>query len=222
MKTLQAILILGLSLSSCGREDSEEPSLAESPSSESGKQTLLSIALKSREDLPTCDDNNKKQLAYLLDEKIFLVCDNSDWVEVQIKGSDGERGIAGEKGETGEQGIAGESGEAGESVTNNMWYDGVTGKHWIIGSDMFWPLSNGGVNNPCTSPFRIPTKAEAKAAALRGMWLIQREINGPDTIWTSDEIDTNNAWVINLNGVQSPSELQVAKLSFNGAYCIEE
>lgn len=137
MKKLQATLILSLALSgACGREDSEEPSLAESPASESDKQTLLSIALKSRDELPTCDDNNKKQLAYLLDEKIFLVCDNNDWAEVQIKGMDGERGIAGEKGDTGEQGIAGEKGDTGDQgIAGEQGIQGEAGTNGIDGSD---------------------------------------------------------------------------------------
>lgn len=101
MKTLIKISAIIL-LSSCG-SSSNEPS-SDSKFSKEGSSPINSMALESSEDLPECTEEHETQLAYLKDEKVFKVCSEGEWAEIDIKGANGENGKDGENGEDGQDG----------------------------------------------------------------------------------------------------------------------
>ena len=174
--------------------------------------TLQSIALKSKHDLPECLESNETQLAYVKDEKVFYVCEKGDWLAIDLEVKSEIKTVVGAKGDDGSD---------GETVTTNNWYDSVTGKYWLIGSNNTYDNAFAG----CISPWRLPGKNEALAAAQRGLGVAASTINGPTTMWTSEVWDqnaTHNVIITAINTTPANSVASRLDGSTKGTVCIHE
>lgn len=82
-------ILLLLFLAACGTDNdsaSEAPNEQSEPLSPAGipeAQLPYSMALQS-DSVPQCDDTREAQLVYLLDTKVFQVCQAGAWVEISI------------------------------------------------------------------------------------------------------------------------------------------
>lgn len=84
------ILLLILVLTACGKDEGSndgQTTIVEKDA-EPEDVTMQSIGIKSRRNLPKCNDDNEAQLAYVIDEKVFVNCSNGDWLEVDIGSTD--------------------------------------------------------------------------------------------------------------------------------------
>lgn len=104
------------------------------------------------------------------------------------KGEKGDQGPAGKNGKDGEKGLDGDTGSqgpAGTPVDPNQWLDPISDRLYLIGA----PQTPGQMNfqNPCASPYRLPTKQETTSAVTRGLSLASQYLTGgAAAIWTGD------------------------------------
>jgi hypothetical protein len=102
------MIVFSVLTTSCGQgffgDSGSEGSSSNEPTSESGK--AKSLALDSKDDLPTCDDSSEKALAYVIDEKQFYVCNEGEWSEIDVNE---------------------------DSLSDSEWKDPITGYVWMIG-----------------------------------------------------------------------------------------
>lgn len=66
----------------------------------------------------TCSSSNQGQLIYASSDKLFYTCDNSEWTAIDLKGAQGDQGVAGTDGNDGTNGKDGVSGTNGIDGTN--------------------------------------------------------------------------------------------------------
>ncbi len=182
------IFALILLLASCGDGNSSEPSNASEPTISDETQKDLpavsstsSIALKTKENLPECLEANDTQLAYIIDEEIFYVCDTLEWQAVDIKGADGNDGSDGQ-----------------DAELANTWTDPNTGLNWLIGGNGTWST------DACPDGWQRPNVWQGTAAVANGLLVASAQISGPDDIWSINEdvgsgqgtyVDANGAWI---------------------------
>lgn len=206
MKRIFLTVLMSSSIGTgCGRDESNSSNAATAE-----KPTLQSIAIASMGDLPECSEANNTQLAYIKDEKAFYVCEGNDWniiddapVEVlTVKGKNGSNG------------------SDGATVTTNNWYDAVTGKLWLIGANVHYSV----ISTSCVSPWRLPTKQEALAAAQRGLGVAATTISGPTTMWTSTpyNVGTSQTYITAISTSPAEAEHLLSSGTFRGLFCIEE
>lgn len=200
---MKNLILLTLILTACGQDDGGDGAT-------SNETPMQSIALDSKKDLPECTAANDKQLAYIRDEEQFYTCEGRDWYSVEIS----SKAIKGERGDDGEDG------QDGITVTTNNWYDAVTDKTWLIGAIGSFATAE----TTCISPWRMPTKDEALAAAQRGLGIASASISGPTTIWTSDVWDLNPTHNFIIQAIDvSPATNGAQRANDNrGVFCIEE
>lgn len=199
-----------LILAACGSNSGGGGNDSSEPTTKREETPLQSIALDDFSDLPSCESSNDKQLAYVTSEDQFYVCEEKDWQPIEI-GSEGERGAKGDDGLDGEDGL---------TVTTNNWYDAVTDKNWLIGA----LGSYASAESNCISPWRLPTKDEALAASQRGLGVAASSINGPTTIWTSDEWNLNPTHNFIIENIATTPATNGAQRSTatRGIVCVEQ
>jgi hypothetical protein len=203
--TIAALLVI----TACGTENDDKATKSDAAAE---KQKLQSIALKTKDDLPSCNKANDTQLAYIRDEKQFYVCESSDWVAVDppieaksVNGRDGSNG------------------EDGTTVTTNNWFDAVTGKLWLIGA----VVHISAIDAACIAPWRLPTAAEALGAMQRGLGVAATTVNGPTSAWTSTPyVPSSGAgsqtFIASVNTAPALAESIISLGQSKGLFCIEE
>lgn len=93
-------IALAIILSAC-RVEPATTIVAASPEGELGAEKASAptpTMLATSSQLPACNPESENQLFYVLDIKKFVVCDATDWVEIEIKGENGVDGVAGADG----------------------------------------------------------------------------------------------------------------------------
>lgn len=183
---LKLILLLTV-LVGCGSESGDKAPNNDSETSEKAvvlsSPDVESIALDAKSDLPSCSDDNRSQLAYIVDEDNFYVC-RKDWTLVSIRGKAGQDGEKGDKGDTGATGATGQT-----SNSSNVWVDTLTGFTWYLGGTN----THAQAETSCTGDYRLPTIPEAYAAITHGIRLIAGEIGANLDFWTSEKIFATEA-----------------------------
>ncbi|RZD51279.1 MAG: hypothetical protein CXT66_02205 [Methanobacteriota archaeon] len=104
---LLALLMTASALSGCSGTDDD---LEEKPEALEDWNVFL---VQSSSDLPACDSSTDGRLYYVSYESGFQVCSGGSWELIELTGSDGAQGPAGQAGEDGAQGPAGQAGEDG-------------------------------------------------------------------------------------------------------------
>jgi hypothetical protein len=196
-------MLLSLLLVGCGSDSEDKSAASTSPESDiyhtDEVSNVRSISLKEKSDLPECLEANDTQLAYVIDEEAFYVCESSEWVEADIKGKDGERGADGNNGSDGQDG-----------TPSNQWLDPNDGKTWLIGGNGAWTVSF------CPAGWTRPNVWEGTAAVAHGLLVASAQISGPDDIWTINfDVSSNLGQYVDVNGawVYSP------KTDSRGMFC---
>lgn len=106
-----AIVSVSCALVSCSGSGNGKP---ESPGDQPRNiSAILSRAVSSLEDLPSCNQPVLNQLSYLESAGKFKVCRNSGWEDISIAGPQGPAGVHGATGPVGPQGGAGVNGATG-------------------------------------------------------------------------------------------------------------
>ena len=119
-------LITTLLALSCGIEVDKGEELAKSNSSNSKlNRESLSLFVNSSEDLPVCDKDREGQLVYIGDDEIFNYCKESAWLDLNIKGKNGESRTKGAKGDNGKRGHKGDRGNRGKSGHKSLAYQTI-------------------------------------------------------------------------------------------------
>lgn len=217
MKSLIFLILLTL-LASCGDSSGEASATEETTTDETTDQEnrvtqnegIWSIKLDSKDELPTCADENDSQLAYVKDEEAFYVCQDADWASIDISGEQGE------KGDQGEQGEQGEDGEDGMAV-DNTWKDPVTDYIWLVGASGDWNAAN----NSCTGSWVLGTYLEVGAAANHGLGVASASLSGPNTAWTSSpSIPGTHVAFSNLQ--TSTWDGQITDATVRGIFCVKK
>lgn len=180
---LTIVLII---LTGCGADDGSD-SAKEGKDSLRGrkgaqKPNLASIALDLKADLPECSADNDTQLAYVKEDGLFYSCSNLAWEVVDV--ASGKDGANGKDGEDGIDGVTTIQQIAAQSLVNH-WTDSATGKEWIIGAVGAWE------GQACGAGYHSPSYNEGLAAYTHGIFLVSANISGPNTMWTSYELNGN-------------------------------
>lgn len=205
---MKNLFLLTLMLASCGTDDDKNG--ATSSEKPKPRPNLQSIALDAYSDLPSCKAANDKQLAYVRADETFYTCDDKEWTPIEVSPG-AKQGLDGKNGSDGAD---------GENFTTNNWFDAVTSKTWLIGASGLYSTAV----NTCISPWRVPTKDEALAAAQRGLGLAAVDIGGPTTIWTSDVWDQNATHNFIIQAITTTPATNGANRSTDtrGVFCTED
>ena len=167
--TLMKIIFIVSILTACGTDKGSDSPSSDSEAQEKSVVTqsdeISSIALDSKSELPSCDESNATQLAYILDEDTFYVCRKESWSVIDLKGKDGVTTTV--------------QVEVGNKA--NQWIDSVSGLSWQLGGVGTIAMANAA----CLAPYRLPTKDEASDAVSRGIRLIAIDIGANPDFWTS-------------------------------------
>jgi len=152
-------LLLSLILISCGSE--QNPTVSQNPTEESGPKSRgdngpttsiekekenkkmdtkvisdrqLSLALKSKSELPECGTDNENQLVYVKDTKEFFSCELGTWATIEMpETKDGTSGVDGKDGTNGQDGIAGTNGLNGEAGQDALTVNALNPDGSILG-----------------------------------------------------------------------------------------
>lgn len=171
--------LLFVFLISCGTESTERPSIDEesqetSIASEETKDesSPISVAVKSKANLPGCSEAKEAMLAYVKDEDTFYSCESSEWVSIDIQGKDGKDGTNGVTTTLEKEG------------TNrlNEWEDSITGKLWFLGG----VGTQSTALSTCSGNYRVPTVAESLAAINHGIRNVATDIGAVLNFWTDE------------------------------------
>jgi len=176
-------------LSACGQDDSEgdekssvilDRESTNIPVDKTEKNSAYAMMLDNLDS--DCNDQNLRQLVYVLSEERFYVCDLDGWSEIDINGKDGQDGS---NGENGIDGIDGESGENGRDYNSSDWIDPVNGRVWYIGgiTNIHWAI--------CDEGYKFPDRAQISVAARRGLFAHTKSL-GYDTIDAWYDLKTNS------------------------------
>lgn len=191
-------------LSGCGDDQSAGGAKSTQDDKESrSKPKLQSIALDSVDELPSCDDANDKQLAYIIDTEVFYSCDDGQWVEVEIKGKDGKDGA---------QGVAGSDAPTAPVLGSNEWQDPITGDIWLMAVVGNFAAAQAA----CSGSYRMPTREEGIAARLHGLNTYATSFGTEASFWTS------KVWGDLMVSVISPAgEVAFAQSASKSAFCLK-
>ena len=63
-----------------------------------GADASLNMSFASEKDLPICSTDRIGQIAFLVDEKTFRVCENDGWKPIDLRGEKGDQGAVGTSG----------------------------------------------------------------------------------------------------------------------------
>jgi hypothetical protein len=159
--------------------------------------TMQSISLNSLAEL-ACSKANLHQLAYILDEESFYVCEGA-WAKVEIKGPKGDKGSDGAMGQS--------------TNSANLWKDSITGLSWILGGASNW----AGALGACTSPYRLPNGLEGLNAGLHGIRAIAGQLSLQADFW-DDQIGE----YIGLNGSAQVAVLPTASGNTKSIFCVRD
>lgn len=227
-------LWLILSLTACGTEPATtaEPVAAETYGETINRQDnepeplvveyrkdgeRLALALEDTKDLPACELDNEKQLAYIKRTEQFFECSDEEWNEVPIKGKSGD---SGEQGATGPQGPSGPKGDAGQPATANQWFDPMAENTWLVGAAVSQaPIILG--TAVCSGSYRLASSAELQAAILHGLSIASGSFGGSTTFWSSDTIADVNGDPIPVF-VKANGQSQVSDGQTHGVACVAE
>ena len=211
------ILTLFLFLVSCGTDSASNGENSETEAKEKSVVTsspdIESIALDAKSDLPECGDDNRSQLAYVVSEDNFYVC-QKEWKLVAIKGKQGDKG---EKGEDGEDGITTTVHVDGGN-SSNVWIDTLTGFSWYLGGTN----THAQALIACSGDYRLPTINEAYAAITHGIRLIAGDIGANPDFWTSEAVvgvPANRYYATVSNG--NPVGGSGAPASTSSVFCVK-
>lgn len=197
------IMALTAILSGCGSDQGDDSAASTSPESDKlaeGKASSLgSIRLQAKDDLPECTEENNTQLAYIIDDEAFYVCEALEWVEAEIKGKDGQKGQDGSDGQ--------------DASLSNSWVDPVTGYEWMIGGYGTWTGSY------CATGYQRPDVWIAGDAIAHGLITASLSISGPNNIWTiNHDVASNQGQYLDVNGTW----VYAAKTSAKGIFCYKQ
>lgn len=206
---MKALLLVTLFvLFGCGRDDGGEAAETKSDSQKSsnGEDKITSIALESKEDLPACNEETKHMLAYIIDSEIFMTCQGTSWVEIEIKGKDGENGVDGKDGS---------NAQAEPDLPLNSWIDPFTSREWVL---------VGSGQCPTTKEYApgcfIPDYVAALEAASHGLLGKVNELSLPTNFWANDGVCSGlNAYFVNLN---STTKAMQPHATLSGIYCYKQ
>lgn len=84
MGIFQAVLALILVSCGSGTGSSSSGDAIHSDSQTQPSENPIAYAVNFASDLPTCDQNRRTQLAYLISEKRFQYCSGSDWIDLNV------------------------------------------------------------------------------------------------------------------------------------------
>lgn len=107
------LFLVVIALNSCGSKDSGGGSDNETTTTTTTVAEPLTVALKTKKDLPKCNESNESQLVYVIAEKTFYACGESEWSVVEITDDDTE--------------------ETQKSILGgNFWRDETTDLTWYV------------------------------------------------------------------------------------------
>lgn len=123
------LILAALMVAACGTDSNDDGA----PVATNGKQTqqgtgpdgapeLISLAINTMADLPTCDASREQQLVYVMETKQFQTCHAGSWAVIDITGPAGAQGAAGAKGDTGAAGAAGKDAPTPAAPTAREMY----------------------------------------------------------------------------------------------------
>lgn len=178
--TFMKIVFVISVLTGCGSESSPEGANIDPKADEKAvvvnDPDIHSIALDSKSELPDCSDENKSQLAYIIEEDQFYVC-KAEWKKITIKGAKGEKGDSGANGTTTTVHVDGGN-------SSNVWVDSISGFSWHLGGTN----THAQAESSCSNGYRLPTINEAYAAITHGIRLIAIDISASPDFWTSEAV----------------------------------
>lgn len=93
MKNIKISFLVLLSLNACTKSKSKKSNVE---SNSTVIEDSTSYSVQSVSDLPNCNSSRQNYLSYIQSSSNFKVCDNSNWVDIQIPaivGPQGEQGI---------------------------------------------------------------------------------------------------------------------------------
>lgn len=193
------LLLLMFIVTACGQSSSKNSPTDEPLAEEKAavdNETINSIALDTKADLPDCEDSNKSQLAYIIDEDKFYVC-SKEWTAVSIKGKDGIDGSS--------------------SNSLNQWTDSISGKKWLLMGTMTFSSAQ----TSCANGYRTPTIAEGTEAINHGIRLIAANIGATTDFWTNYEQPGVYTIYMTVSG-GSPSNPQSNYTATKSAFCVKD
>lgn len=178
---LVLIIGCGIEASKDSAKDSEKISIASEPTLESmgDPDPLQSLAVTAKDDMPECNNDNLRQLIYVMADKTFFTCQIDGWVSIDIKG---EKGDVGEKGERGIKGDPGEDGKVNPEEPY-YWIDLVNGNEWFQTGYDDW------LSKFCPTGYRLPTITELDEA-----YTDRIDAKWDNSVWTSEEEDATYAY----------------------------
>lgn len=201
MKKMFILGVLVTAMSACGQADEKAPASSddheETKTQEKAVVEIESISLDAKSDLPECSDSNRSQLAYVLEEDNFYVCQKA-WKLISIKGKQGDKGEKGDKGLDGTTTTVHVDG----GNSSNVWVDSISGFTWYLGGTNY----HSEAVNTCQAPYRLPTINEAYAAITHGIRLIALDISANPDFWSSETVlgfPSNYYYITVINGAPS-------------------
>lgn len=115
----KSILFAAAWLSACsGGQDKKEEASVGGSGDVQGIPAGGAQAFEDSSDLPACAEGNDGLMYWVEEENAFAICRDGNYRFLDLAGSDGEDGIAGEDGKDGADGEAGEDGKDGEDATS--------------------------------------------------------------------------------------------------------
>lgn len=195
--TLRIFLALVILTTGCNSKDSDGGGSDTDDTVDSNKEALQSIGLKSAEELPKCSKANNSQLAYIFDEETFYVCQDAEWIDIEISSND-DRGSS-------------------ESEDGNVWTDPFTKKKWALGGDV---TRSQGQSACGVSGFRMPTSQEGLDAVAHGIWAFAEDNSFSKEFWVAEN-DSNNFPITIRVHLQEVKALGTSAVS-RAAYCVKK
>lgn len=121
--------------------------------------------LATLDELPSCDDEHRRWLAYVAEASAFYHCAADGWQVVDLKGKDGS---------------AGKDGRDGTEV-DNTWRDPVTGRTWLVGGAVRRAFA------VCPAGWTFPTQAIGQEAYLNGLGVALEALASSSSFWLPDD-----------------------------------
>jgi hypothetical protein len=191
------LLFISVITVSCGQQQAQ-PETLKSDNQQTTQDNYLetreyALKVDNKRDVPSCNDDNAKQLVYVVETAEMLTCEKHNWVAIDLQGkpgADGKAGRDGKDGQDGQQGIAGRDGIdglAGQDGSNGI--DGVAGTNGVDAANINVLNPDGSVlgslidiyvvNNEyyVLTPTGLRLQYEHSTGALRNVYLVFSGLN---------------------------------------------
>lgn len=203
---MKMLMLIFLTVTACGQDENSKDDNSKNetqslnpPSEVTSQHELQSLSLDKKEDLPDCAETNQHQLAYIISEASFYVCEVS-WRVILIKGEAGKDGAKGDTGTTGET-----------ANSSNLWHDPISNVTYLLGGEANW----NSANQACAGLYKLPTEGQGVAAGLHGIRAIAQALGLKKDFWTSGV-----GIYIGLDNSGSPAALPTSSANAFSIFCV--